>query len=307
MKLRGMFMSEVSKEINQLKAEKNAIILAHNYQLPEVQDIADHVGDSLELAKIAAKTDAEIIVFCGVDFMAETAAFLAPDKCVLLPDTSAVCPMAQMITPEDIKGLREKYPGVPIVCYINTSAEVKALSDICCTSSNAVDVVRSLDSDKVIFVPDRNLGAYVGSKVDKEVILWEGYCATHHRVNADEVEVIKKYHQDGTIMVHPECKPEVVRLADYVGSTGSMIQYASQAPGEKFIIGTEMGLIHKLKNENPEKSFYLLSQSLICPNMKYNTNDKILKTLQQMEPKIVLDKDIQEKAARTVQRMFDIN
>ena len=258
----------IIEEIEHIKKEKNAVILAHNYQIPEIQDIADYLGDSLGLSRKAANTDAEIIVFCGVKFMAESAKILSPDKEVLLPEVEAGCPMAAMIDVDNLRKKKEEYPGAAVVSYVNTTAAVKAESDICCTSSNALEVVESITSDQIWFVPDKNLGRYVSEQTDKEIILWDGYCNTHNRVQPEEVKKVKKKHPDTPILVHPECDPKVVELADYVGSTAGILNYAKASDSSKLIIGTEKGLIHRLQKENPEKDFYLLSPRLVCPNMK---------------------------------------
>ena len=293
-------------KIRRLKKERNAIILAHNYQIGEVQDIADFVGDSLRLSQIAAKVDEQVIILCGVYFMAESAAILAPDKTVILPAIDAGCPMADMVPRESLLKRKKELPGVPVVCYVNSSAEVKAESDICCTSSNAVRVVKSLSEDRILFVPDKNLGSWVAKQVDKKVILWEGYCLTHHRVTLEDVEKAKKAHPDAVVMVHPECRPEVTDLADVVCSTEQMVLYAHKSRARKFLVGTEMGLIYKLKKENPEKEFYLLSQGLICPNMKRTTLRHVLNALETLEPRITIPDEIRIRAKRALDRMLAV-
>ena len=256
-------------EIERLKKERNAVVLAHNYQLDEVQEIADYVGDSFYLSKIAATTEHDIIVFCGVHFMAETAKILSPEKVVLLPERDAGCPMADMVTADGLRSLKAQHPGVPVVCYVNSSAEVKAESDICCTSANAVKVVASLPDHKVIFVPDENLGDYVAKQLpDKELILWKGHCITHAKVKPAEVEKVRELYPQAEILIHPECDPSVVALGDFVGSTSEIIRYAKESDSNTFIIGTEMGVVCTLKATLPNKQFLLLHQGLVCPNIR---------------------------------------
>lgn len=256
-------------EIRRLKAERDAIIVAHNYQRDEVQAIADVVGDSFALARHCADSPAAVIVFCGVHFMAESAKILSPEKTVLLPERDAGCPMADMVDADDLRAWKNEHPGVAVVCYINSSAAVKAESDICCTSSNAIAVVRSLAASEILFVPDQNLGQYVARQVpEKKIHLWPGYCITHHRVKASEVAAAQQAHPDALLLVHPETQPEIWQQADYVGSTKQIIDYATQSPAQKFLIGTEMGVFWKLRHNNPDKTFYLLAPGLVCPNMK---------------------------------------
>jgi quinolinate synthase len=297
--------TDIVKRVNELKKKHNSIILVHNYQVPEVQDIADFLGDSLDLATKATKTDAENIIFCGVDFMAESAKILNPDKNVIIPDIDAVCPMANMVDVEGLNKLKEKHPDAEVVAYINTTAEIKAISDICCTSANGEKVVKSLSSKKVIFVPDKNLGAYIQRSVpDKELILWPGLCATHHRIRKDEILKLKKEHPRAEILVHPECRPEVIDIADHAFSTNGMVNYAKDSDNMEFIIGTEKELCYRLKNENPEKTFYPI-KSAVCPNMKKITLEKVLNSLETLEPKIKIPDEIMEKAKRPLQRMMD--
>ncbi|ABR46260.1 quinolinate synthetase complex, A subunit [Alkaliphilus metalliredigens QYMF] len=294
-------------EIKRLKKEKNAVILAHNYQIPEIQEIADIVGDSLKLSQEATKTDADIVVLSGVKFMAESVKILSPNKKVLLPAHDAGCPMADMIDVDQLKEFKAEYPNVPVVCYVNSSAEVKAESDICCTSSNAIKVVRSLQSDKVIFVPDQNLAAYIAEQVpEKEIIPWQGFCITHHRVKDLEVDKIRKQMPEAVFLVHPECTPDVVKKADFVGSTSQIIQYAKESNAEKFVIGTEMGVLHKLKKENPTKKFYLLSPGLICFNMKKTTLVNVYEALRDEQHEIIVDEYVREKALKTLNQMLEI-
>lgn len=295
---------ELNWRIKELKVKRNAVILAHNYQLPEVQDAADYAGDSFELSRVAADSTADVIVFCGVHFMAEGAAILDPEKIVLLPEIQSGCPLADMVTAEELKEKKKEYPHAAVVTYINSSAAVKAESDICVTSSNAVAVVNSLKEEEILFVPDQNLADYVARHTDKQVIPWEGYCITHHRVGAAEIIKAKKNHPGAPVLVHPECRPEVVDQADYVFSTGGMIRFARETQHSKIIIGTEMGLIHRLEKENPGKDFYLLSQGLVCPSMKYNNLANIVQALETLQPRITVPEHIRQPAARALERML---
>lgn len=294
------------EKIERLKEEKNAVILAHNYQNDEIQAIADYTGDSLGLSRKAANIDAEVIVFCGVDFMAESAAILAPDKKVLLPERNAECPMAEMVTAEELKEKKKEYPKASVVCYVNSSAAIKAESDICCTSSNAVDVVESIANQQIIFVPDKNLAQYVANQSDKEIILWDGYCPTHHRVRADEVKKVKKAQRDALILVHPECRDEVVKMADYVGSTAQILDFAQKTDASKLIIGTEMGILYKLRKDNPEKKFYLLDKGLVCANMKLVTLEKIVSSLENLSYQVSVEQEVRVKAKKALDRMLKI-
>ena len=299
-----MNKTKLIEEINKLKSQKKAIIVAHNYQIDDVQDIADFVGDSLALSKISATTKAETIVFCGVLFMAETAKILSPKKTVLLPENDAGCPMADMITADDVKKLRKENPNACIVCYVNTSAKVKAESDVCCTSSNAVKVVASTKEKDIVFIPDKNLGSYVAKMVpDKNIILWDGYCITHHRTRIKEVKKVKELHPDALLLAHPECRHEVVDEADFVGSTKQIIDYSNESPEKKFIIGTEMGILYKLKKDNPDKKFFLLSKTFICPNMKKITLESVYNSLNHTKYKIEIDEGIIKKAVKSLERM----
>ena len=299
---------ELVQEIQRLKEEKNALILAHNYQIPEIQAVADILGDSLKLSIEAAKTDKDIIVFCGVKFMAESAKLLSPDKKVLLPALDAGCPMADMQDAEALKEMKKEYPGVPVVTYVNSNTDVKAETDICCTSSNAVNVVKSLDSDRVIFGPDKNLGSYVQQFVeDKEIILWNGFCPTHEAVRSEEVVKVKLKNPGVKILVHPEANPSVVELADFVGSTSQMINYVKENDDEKFIIGTEMGILNIMFKENPNKDFKLLSPKLICVNMKKTNLKSLYDALNEEKHEITIDEDIREKVKRSLDKMIKIN
>ncbi|MCD6310458.1 MAG: quinolinate synthase NadA [Candidatus Eremiobacteraeota bacterium] len=267
------------REINDWKKKRKAIIIAHNYQPAEIQDIADFLGDSLDLSRKAAKTDAEVIVFCGVHFMAETAYILSPQKKVLLPDPSAGCPLADTINVTTLKKLKAENPGAKVVCYVNTSAEIKAESDICCTSQNAVEVVRRLGDVPVIFIPDRNLGDYVSKKLGKKLILHRGCCPTHDFVRKEDILEARSRYPEAVVMAHPECRREVLELCDYVGGTGGMVKYARETNARFIIVGTEKGIIHRLKKENPEKEFIPASEKFICPDMKLITLEKVLNTL----------------------------
>lgn len=299
-------MSLVDK-IAKLRKEKKAVILAHNYQRPEIQDIADYVGDSIELSRKAMEEDSEMIVFSAVDFMAESAAILNPGKKVLLPSLGARCPMAQMLTVEEIKRWRVRYPAVPVVLYVNTLAEAKANCDICCTSANAVEVVESLDSDTVLFGPDRNLAEYVQRKTGKTVIPipeW-GFCPTHLLFQPEDIQVLKTQYPGAAVMVHPECSFEVQRVADFVGSTSQMCRYARQCDAETFIVCSE-GILHRLKKENPGKRFVLGYEGAVCPNMKLNTLDRIYLSLKEEKHVVVVPESVAVKARKALQRMFEV-
>ena len=294
------------EEIFALKKELNAVILAHNYQLGSIQEVADLVGDSLELSRAAAKMESEVIIFCGVDFMAETAAILSPKKKVVLPEISAFCPMARMITPKQLRDMKGIYPEAAVVCYVNSSAEVKAESDICCTSANGVSVVKSLEEDQVIFVPDRNLANYVARYVQKKIIPWDGYCYVHDQFRPNEVLESKRFHPQAEVLVHPECRPEVIDLADYVCSTSGMARHAKSSRVREFIIGTEVGMLYRLKKDNPEKEFYPLSEQAVCENMRKTNLEKVLRALATLEPRIVVQKEIAEKARVAITRMLAV-
>jgi len=297
---------ETAIKIKELKEKHNAIILVHNYQIPEVQDIADFLGDSLDLAKKATKTQAENIIFCGVKFMAESAKILNPEKNVIIPDIDANCPMADMVDEEGLIKLIKTNPGASIVSYINTTAEIKAMSDICCTSANGEKVVKSIDSNKIIFVPDRNLGSYIKRFVpEKEIILWPGMCSTHHNIRKDDILKLKIKNPSAEILVHPECRPEIIDLADYALSTNGMVNYTKKANSKEFIIGTEKDMCYRLKKENPEKIFYPIKRA-VCPNMKKITLEKVLNSLKTLEPKIKLSNDLIQKAKMPLKRMMDM-
>ncbi len=298
-------MRELIERIFELKRERNAVILAHNYQVGEIQDIADFVGDSLGLSRQAAQTDADVIVFCGVHFMAETAYILSPDKTVLLPDANAGCPLADAITPEALRSKRREYPKAAVVCYVNSSAAVKAESDVCCTSANAVQVVESLGDSQIIFVPDKNLGKYVASKSGKEIILWDGCCPIHDNITAEQILELKGGHLGAKFMAHPECRPEVLAFADGIYGTSGMIRYARNVEAKEIIVGTEAGMVYRLSKENPEKKFYV-PQEAICPDMKLTTLEKVLHGLESLETRITVPEEIRVRAERAVNRMIEI-
>lgn len=301
-------IAALTERVLELKRRRGAVILAHLYQRPEIQDVGDFVGDSLGLSQQAAAADAEVIVFCGVHFMAESAAILSPEKTVVLPEPNAGCPMADMVAPEDLRAKKRELPGVPVVCYVNSSAAVKAESDVCCTSRNAVDVVQSVEGDTVIFVPDRNLGDYVGRSTDKRVIAWDGYCATHDRITPGEVRRAKDDHPHAVVMVHPECRPEVIDLADHVLSTSGMLRLAQESPAEEFIVGTERGILYQLSRQNPEKTFFVPSHAKqYCPNMKKTTLRKLAWALERLEPRVTVAEEIRVRAARALERMLDVS
>jgi quinolinate synthase len=299
--------SELTAKILKLKKERQAVILVHNYQLGEVQDIADFIGDSLELSQNAAKTDARVIVFCGVHFMAETASILCPDKTVLLPDPHAGCPMADMITAAQLKEKKKELPGAAVVCYVNSTAEVKAESDVCCTSANAVKVVQSLTSREILFVPDQYLGQYVASKTDKKITFWPGYCPTHARIRPEDILRAKAEHPGAIVMVHPECRPETAALADEVLSTGGMLRFVRSTSAREIIVGTEVGLIYRLKKECPGKIFIPISEQAVCPRMKLITLEKILWSLEEMAPEVKIPEATRSLAWRAVDRMLEIS
>lgn len=298
--------SELREEILALKEERDAVILAHNYQIDAVQDIADFVGDSLELARAAAAQKAPVIVFCGVDFMAETAAILSPEKTVLLPAAGACCPMAEMVTAGELVVLKEQYPDAAVVAYVNTTAEVKAESDICCTSANAVKVVESLSEQQVIMVPDRNLARYVARFTTKEILPWDGFCLVHERFTGKDIQRARSRHPGAEVLVHPECRPEVIDLADHVYSTSGMARHARKSSAQEFIIGTEVGMNYRLKQENPEKEFYPLSEEAICVDMKKTSLEKVLSSLVTLEPRVVVPEEIANRARGAIERMLAV-
>ena len=299
---------EITDKIKKLKKEKNAVILAHNYQLPEIHDIADFVGDSLGLSMSAAKTDAEIIVFCGVHFMAETAKMLSPQKTVLLPDKNAGCPMADMINADDLKSLQAAHPKAVTLCYVNTSAAVKAQCDYCCTSANALKMVQNIlkNNEEIIFIPDKYLAQYVSDQVGHNFITWEGYCPTHARILPENIMQAKKLHPRAKVLVHPECKLQLTELADVVASTEKMCAYVQNTPDTEFIIATEIGIIYRMKKENPGKSFYPASDKATCPNMKRINLEKVLWSLEDLTYEITVPQDIMGKARLSIERMLQV-
>jgi quinolinate synthase len=291
-------MSEIEDEIRELKREKNAVLLVHNYQTPQIHDLADHIGDSLALAVQATKVESDIIIFCGVDFMAESALILNPEKTVVHPNPGAKCPMAAMADAEGLRLAKKENPEAMVVSYVNTTAEVKAETDVCCTSANAVKVIKSLDCDTVLFVPDSNLGLYAQRFVpEKKFIFWPGYCHVHQDISVEQIQ--------NQVLVHPECTPEVIDIADYVFSTEGMVKHVASSDSKEFVIGTEEGLVYRLKKENPDKTFYAIPDAL-CPNMKKITMQNTLDALKSLEPRVVLPKEIIEKARAPLDRMVEI-
>ena len=324
-------ITETHERILRLKKDLNAIILAHNYQRPEVQDIADITGDSLELSRAAARTDFKVIVFCGVHFMAESASILSPDKTVLLPEMAAGCPMADMVTvdgprttkrevfqelygitfqfPDEytLRDIKREHPGAPVVAYVNTSAAVKAESDICCTSSNVVKVVESLREDTVICIPDRNLSAYAAKRTKKKIIAWDGFCNVHHvQLTLDDVTRARAEHPKALLVAHPECPPEVQDLADHITSTSGMLRYCKESPNREFIIATEEGLLHRLRKDSPDKQFHPLSRKMVCPNMKRTHLSSVLTAMEKMQYVIKVPDEVRVKARRALDRMLEI-
>jgi quinolinate synthase len=298
---------ELKQQILKLKQERNAVILAHNYQPPAIQDIADMMGDSLELSRKAASTSAEVIVFCGVAFMAETAAILNPGKVVLLPRMDAGCPMADMLTPEDIVAIKKEHPKAPIVTYVNSTAAVKAESTVCCTSANSIHVVESFkDADTVYMAPDRNLAKYTARHTKKKVLYWHGYCPIHHQLSPEDIEAGKKEHPDALFLAHPECRPEVLDLADVIHSTSGMLRFVNESPNDSFIIGTESGIIYPMQKHNPDKKFYPASDRMICPDMKKTTLEDVHRALETLEPRITVPEPIRVKALTAVERMLAV-
>ena len=297
----------IQSDIKALAQKRNAIILAHNYQPPEIQDIADLCGDSLELSRKAAQTDARVIVFCGVHFMAETASILSPDKTVLLPCMDAGCLMADMITVNTLKAKIASLPPMPIVTYVNSTAEVKALSTVCCTSANVVQVVNSLAEQEMLLTPDRNLAMYAASQTGKKIHLWEGFCPIHDRLSVEDIEQARQAHPDAVFIAHPECRPEVVALADIVTSTSGMLRHVAQAAEEEFIIGTELGILHPLQKDNPGKRFYPASSKMICEDMKKISLKDVCHCLDSMTGEVKVPEDIRLPALRTVEKMISLN
>jgi quinolinate synthase len=294
-------------EILRLKKEKGAIILAHYYQRPEIQDIADAVGDSYYLSKVAKDCNEKVIVFCGVKFMAESAKILSPEKTVLLPAIDAGCPMADMAAPEGVKELKEKHPNAKVVCYINSSADVKALSDVCCTSSNALKIIKNIKEEEIIFLPDKNLGGYIQEQVpEKKFIIWDGFCITHKKVKVEELEKAKNLHKDILIAAHPECEKPVRDAADFIGSTGGIIDFVNNSSNEKFLIVTEEGVLHQIKSKNPEKKFYVPGGGMCCINMKKTYLKDVYNSLLNMEYDIQIDEETRLKAYGSLINMHEL-
>ena len=303
----GKKNTDYVSEIKRMKADKNAIILAHYYQTGDIQDIADFTGDSLFLSQQAAKTQAKVIVFCGVQFMAETASILSPEKIVLLPEINAGCPLADMAPTEKVKSKIKELPEAVVISYVNSSAVVKSLSDYCCTSANAVQIVQSIPAEKeILFLPDMNLADFTAKKAKREIIPWPGFCPTHYLLTREDVIKAKKLHPQALLLVHPECRPEVCDLADYIGSTRGIIEFASNNPAKEYIIGTELGIFHPLKKNNPNKKFFPASEDMICRNMKLITLEKVLYSLQNLEPLITVPEEISKKSLKALNRMIEI-
>ncbi|ADY54592.1 quinolinate synthetase A [Syntrophobotulus glycolicus DSM 8271] len=299
--------NRIIEEIRELKKSRNAVILAHYYQEGEIQDLADFVGDSLQLAQQAAKTEADVIVFCGVHFMAESAAILSPEKIVLLPDEKAGCPMADMIDAQMLREEKERIPGVKVVCYVNSSAEVKAESDVCCTSSNAEKIIKAVPEEEILFVPDGNLGKYIAAQTGKRLHFWPGFCPTHHNLRREDILQKRAEYPQAEVLVHPECREEVWREADYVGSTAGIIRYARESDSKEFIIGTECGILHQLQKGCPDKVFYLASRVLLCPNMKKITLQKVRDSLYGLSPRITVSEEIANKAIHALEQMLSLS
>jgi len=299
----------LEERLLELKRQRNAVILAHNYQRGEVQDIADFTGDSLGLSQQAARTEAEVILFCGVHFMAETAAILCPDKTVLIPDPHAGCPMADMITARQLTEAKAAHPDAAVVCYVNSTAEIKAISDICCTSANAVEVVASIPPDRpVLFIPDQSLGDYAAKQLGRDnITLWPGYCPTHHRILAADVERRKAEHPGALFTCHPECTADVIALADHVASTSGMLRFCQESPAKAFIIGTEIGLLHRLRKDSPGKTFLEVSPLADCPNMKLNTIEKMVWALEDMACEVRVPEGVAAKARQAIERMLELS
>lgn len=297
---------QAKERIAKLKRELNAIIVAHNYQRPEVQDIADFTGDSLELAQRCVGADAEIIVLCGVRFMAETAAILNPASTVLLSHPDAGCPLADMINVGELKQWKERYPKATVVAYVNTTAAIKAESNICCTSANGIEVVTSCLAKEILFIPDQNLGHYISTKTNKRMILYPGFCDTHAKVTAEQVSLAKQRYPQAKVLVHPECRPEVINLADAALSTSQMLRYAKQSNNKTFLIGTEEGVLHPLRKQNPEKEFYLISDGFICPDMKKTTLETVIEAMQTKSNVVTVPEETRIKAKQAIDRMLAI-
>ena len=297
---------KAEEKVAKLRKELNAIILAHNYQRPEVQDLADFTGDSLELARKCVGSKAEVIVFCGVRFMAETAAILNPTSTVLLSHHDAGCPLADMIDVESLRQWKRRYPGAAIVAYVNTTAAIKAESDVCCTSANGVEVVDAIPNEEILFVPDQNLGHYVSTKTSKKVILYPGYCSVHANVTAEEVRLARQRYPQAKVLVHPECRAEVIDLADAALSTSQMLRYAKQSNHKTFLIGTEEGILHPLRKENQEKEFHLISDKLVCRDMKKTTLEMVLQTMETRSNVVTVPEETRVKAKQAIDRMLEV-
>ena len=297
----------MKEKIRALLKKRNAIMLAHNYQPPEIQDLADLCGDSLELSIRASNTNAEVILFCGVHFMAETASILSPQKTVLLPRHDAGCLMADMITAEGLAAKIASLPPMPVVTYVNSTADVKALSTICCTSANVVQVANSLDATEMLMTPDRNLAMYAASQTDKKIHVWDGYCPSHERLKPKDVAAAREAHPEAVFMAHPECRPDVLEIADVIASTSGMIRHAKASDAKSFIVGTELGLLYPLQKANPDKLFFPASDKMICKNMKKITLDDILRSLEKMEGEVKVPEEIRKPALRAVERMIALS
>ncbi|MHC4870331.1 MAG: quinolinate synthase NadA [Planctomycetota bacterium] len=297
----------LNEKVEKLKKDRSAVVLVHNYAPGEVQDVGDFVGDSLGLSREAAETDADCIIFCGVHFMAETAAILSPEKKVYMPDVNAGCPMANMVTERQLQEMKDKHPGALVVTYVNSSAAIKAMSDICCTSANAVNVVKNLPPDKeIIFVPDRNLGHYVSKVLGREMILWNGFCPTHERIMPEHVQQTRERHPAAVFVAHPECRPAVVDMADEVGSTTGILKFCRETSEKEVIVGTELGILHRVRNENPAKIFYEASPISDCPNMKLNSLEKLVWCLEELTGEVTVSDDIAEKARSPIEKMLEV-
>ncbi|MBI5440438.1 MAG: quinolinate synthase NadA [Deltaproteobacteria bacterium] len=295
---------KLARDVRALLKERKGVLLAHNYQRGEVQDVADITGDSLALSMAAAATDARVIVFCGVHFMAESAAILSPEKTVVLPRMDAGCPMADMITADDVRSVREEHPGVPIVTYVNSSAEVKAVSDVCCTSANAIRVTRATGTARVYLAPDQNLAQWVARHTDQEVLYWKGFCPTHHRLRAEHVLAARDAHPGAPFIAHPECRPEVLDLADEVRSTSGMIEYCKEVDARTVIVGTETGLFHRLRKDSPGKEFVAPSEDLVCPNMQLTGLEDVLSALETMENVVTVPEAVRVRAKSALDKML---
>ncbi len=298
---------ELQQRIFELKERLNAVIAAHNYQRPEVQDIADFYGDSLELARECAQVDADVIVLCGVLFMAESAAILNPERTVLLSEGGAGCPMADMIDADDLREWKQRYPQAAVVCYVNSSAAVKAESDVCCTSANAIEIVESLPSNEILFIPDRYLGHYVSTKTDKRIILYPGFCPPHQRLKPAHIKLAQELYSDAVALVHPECSAEVIAQADAALSTSQMLRYVKENSRDAFLIGTEEGILHRMRQENPEKSFHLLTTGLLCPDMKKTTLESIVRTMEERRNIVKVPEEVRVRAKHALDGMIGVS